>query len=70
MIERGHRSIAEALARMGGGRKRWRQNLAAVLLAERTSVHQPTGVTPFSLIYGREAVLPIETRYPVWRLLD
>jgi hypothetical protein len=69
MVERGHRSIAEALSRMGGGRKRWRKNLAAVLLAERTSVHGPTGVTPFSLVYGREAVLPFETRYPVWRLL-
>jgi RNase H-like domain found in reverse transcriptase/Integrase zinc binding domain len=69
-IERGHRSIGEALARMSGGGRRWIRNLSAVLLAERTSIHAPTGVTPFSLIYGREAVLPYETRFPVWRLLD
>jgi hypothetical protein len=69
-VERGHRSIVEALSKMGGGGKRWRNNLAAVLLAERTSIHQPTGVSPFFLIYGREAILPYEVRYPVWRLLD
>jgi len=69
-IERSHRSIGEALARMSGGGKRWRKHLPAVLLAERTSIHGPTGVTPFSLIYGREAILPYETRFPVWRLLD
>jgi hypothetical protein len=70
MVERGHRSISEALSRMGGGKRRWRKNLAAVLLAERTSIHRPTGVTPFFLVYGREAILPIDTRYPIWRLLD
>ena len=70
MVERGHRSISEALSKMGGGRRRWRKNLAAVLLAERTSIHRPTGVTPFFLIYGREAILPIDTRYATWRLLD
>jgi hypothetical protein len=52
------------------GGKRWKKNLPAVLLAERTSIYAPTGVTPFSLIYGREAILPYETRYPVWRLMD
>ena len=70
MVERGHRSIANALSKMTGGKRRWRRHLHAVLLADRTSIHGPTGVTPFSLIYGREAILPVETRYPVWRLLE
>ena len=70
MVERGHRSIVEALARMtNGGIKKWTKNLPSVLLAERTTVHRPTGKTPFGVIYGREAVLPVELEHPTWRVL-
>jgi hypothetical protein len=71
MIERGHRPITEALARMTkGGSKGWVKALPAVLLADRTTIHGPTGETPFFMLYGREAILPIELRYPTWRVLD
>jgi hypothetical protein len=53
-----------------GGLGSWAKNLPAVLLADRTTVHQPTGKTPFFMVYGREAVLPVEMRYPMWRVLD
>jgi hypothetical protein len=70
MVERGHQSIVEALARMtNGGIKKWTRNLPSVLLAERTTVHRPTGKTPFGIIYGREAVLPVELEHPTWRVL-
>ncbi len=71
MVERGHNPIVEALARMtDGGIGNWVTNLPAVLLADRTTVHQPTARTPFFMVYGREAVLPVELRYPTWRILD
>src|SRR5580700_10947800 len=71
MIERGHRPVTEALARMtDGGLGSWVKNLPAVLLADRTTVYQPTGKTPFFMVYGREAVLPVELKYPTWRILD
>src|SRR5438045_7126965 len=58
MIEWGHQPITEALARMTeGGDKNWVRNLPAVLLAEHMTVHGPTGNTPFSMEYGREAIL-------------
>ena len=70
MVERGHRSIVEALVRMtNGGITKWTRNLPSVLLAERTTVHNPTGKTPFGVIYGREAVLPVELEHPTWRVL-
>ena len=48
MIERGHKPIVDALAKMtNGGLGNWVKNLPAVLFAERTSVHQPTGKMPF-----------------------
>jgi hypothetical protein len=71
IVERGHQPITEALARMTkGGKGNWVKTLPAVLLADRTTVHGPTGKTPFFIEYGREAILPIELRYPTWRVLD
>src|SRR5436190_1692781 len=70
MVEWGHQPIVEALAQMTeGGEKNWVRHLPAVLLAEHTTVHGPTGKTPFSMVYGREAILPIELKHPTWRVL-
>jgi hypothetical protein len=66
MVERGHRSIVEALARMMNGRiRRWTRNLPSVLLAKRTTIHNSTRKTPFGVIYSREVVLPVELERPI-----
>src|SRR3979490_98374 len=41
-----------------------------MLFADRTSIHQPSGKTPFWVVYGREAVLPIELKFRTWRILE
>ena len=38
----------------------WSENLSFALWAYRTSFHISTGATLYSLVYGMEAVLPIE----------
>ena len=38
------------------------------LWAYRTSVRTPIGATPFSLVYGTEAILPIELKIPSLRI--
>jgi hypothetical protein len=38
-------------------------------MAYRTSIRTSTGATPFSLVYGTEAVLPIEVEIPSARIL-
>jgi hypothetical protein len=40
--------------------RRWHEKLSKVLWAHRTSRHGGTKVTPFELVYGQEAVLPVE----------
>ena len=35
----------------------------------RTSVRTSTGATPFSLVYGMEAVLPVEVQIPSLRIM-
>jgi hypothetical protein len=66
MIERGHGPLKNALSKLGSD---WPTNLTAVLFADRTTVHRPTGYTPFYMIYGREPILPVESRFPTWRTL-
>src|SRR5215216_3112786 len=43
--------------------KRWIDELPAVLWSLRTTPNQATGQTPFSLVYGAEAVIPTELIY-------
>jgi len=38
----------------------WPEELPSVLWAYRTTARTPTGETPFNLIYGTEAVIPVE----------
>jgi hypothetical protein len=40
--------------------RRWHEKLSEVLWAHRTWRHEATKVTPFELVYGQEAVLPVK----------
>ena len=42
--------------------KRWHTTLNEALWAYRMSCHGDTKVSPYQLVYGHEAVLPLETR--------
>ncbi|KAG7627162.1 Ribonuclease H-like superfamily [Arabidopsis thaliana x Arabidopsis arenosa] len=49
------------LSHLKGG---WYDELQSVLLAYRTTPRRLTGETPFSLVYGMEAVVPAELNVP------
>ena len=46
----------------------WHEVLSEALWAHRISRHGATKVTPFELVYGQEAVLPIEVYLDAYRL--
>jgi hypothetical protein len=46
----------------------WVENLYQVLWAHRTTSHSSTGETPFKLVYGTDAVIPVEIGNPTWRI--
>ncbi|KAJ9555927.1 hypothetical protein OSB04_010541 [Centaurea solstitialis] len=53
--------------RLKEAKGRWVEELPSVLWANRTTPRSSTGQTPFSLVYGCEAVLPIESYIPTAR---
>ena len=43
-------------------KRHWHEKLLESLWAYRTTTRTPTGMTPYSLVYGGEAVLPLEVQ--------
>src|SRR6185312_5816863 len=65
MVERLNRTLCKFLAKVTENIKDWDLNIFAILFAYRTKKHATTGYIPFHLVYGRQAILPIETVIPI-----
>ena len=61
MIKRGHGPLKDALSKLSDD---WVTNLAAVLFTDRTIVYGPIGYMPFYIVYRREPILLVESRFP------
>ncbi|KAA3478347.1 RNA-directed DNA polymerase (Reverse transcriptase), Ribonuclease H [Gossypium australe] len=68
-VEAANKNIKKIMGKMTETYKDWHEKLPFALYAYRTSVRTSTGATPFSLVYGMEAVLPIEVEIPSLRVL-
>ncbi|KAK9017849.1 hypothetical protein V6N11_000850 [Hibiscus sabdariffa] len=68
-VEAANKNIKRIVAKMTTTYRDWHEKLPFALLAYRTSVRTSTGATPYSLVYGTEAVLPIEVEIPSLRIL-
>jgi hypothetical protein len=53
---------------VGTNKTSWKLQLFSAFWAYRTSMKNTTGFTPFQLVYGVEAVLPIECKIPSLKL--
>ena len=61
-MERLNKSIVKILCKLIEERQRdWEAYVPKALLAYNSSVHDSTGYTPYRLMFGREARLPIDT---------
>ncbi|XP_038999487.1 uncharacterized protein LOC120125050, partial [Hibiscus syriacus] len=69
-VEAANKNIKRLIEKMTETYKDWHEKLPFALFAYRTSVRTSTGATPFSLVYGMEAVLPIEVEIPSLRVLS
>ena len=50
--------------RLDDTKRRWIEELPHVLWTYRITPRRSTGETPFSMTYGAEAIIPLETNFP------
>jgi transposase-like protein len=61
MIERGHQPLKDALVKLcETDGKKWRHYLPLVLFADRISTKRTTGYSPYELVFGQSAILPVD----------
>ncbi|KAI5324478.1 hypothetical protein L3X38_033551 [Prunus dulcis] len=53
---------------VGRTKKDWHEGINEALWAYRTTYRTPTQATPYSVVYGVEAVLPLESQIPSLRM--
>ena len=68
-IEAANKNVKKIIAKAIETYKDGHEKLSFALHAYRTRVRTSTGATPYLLVYGMEAVLPIEVEIPFLRVL-
>ncbi|KAG9458315.1 hypothetical protein H6P81_002823 [Aristolochia fimbriata] len=69
LVEAFNKMLCKILKKTIGADKRsWDEKLGEALWAYRTSFRTPTQSTPYSLVYGTEAVLPLKVQLPSLRI--
>jgi hypothetical protein len=48
--------------------RRWLDELPSVIWSLRTTLSRATGLTPFFMVYGSEAILPMDLEYGAPRI--
>ncbi|XP_055803944.1 uncharacterized protein LOC129872992 [Solanum dulcamara] len=69
-VEAANKNIKRILRKMIDNYKHWHENLSFALLGYRTTIRTSTGATPYLLVYGTEAVLPMEVEIPSLRIIQ
>ncbi|KAK4693986.1 hypothetical protein P7C70_g8824, partial [Phenoliferia sp. Uapishka_3] len=70
MEERGHQPLVDCLIKISDTPKSWARHLPMVLFADHISMRRTKGMTPFAMLYGTEAVLPIDRNEDTWIISD
>ncbi|PKI37052.1 hypothetical protein CRG98_042556 [Punica granatum] len=68
-MEAANKNIKKIIEKMTVNYKDWHKMLPFALLAYWTSIRSSTEATPSSLVWGMEAVLPVEVEIPFMRIL-
>ena len=68
-VEAANKNIKKIIHKMTVTYKDWHEMLPFALHGSSTTARTSTGATPYSLVYGMEAVLPIEVQIPSLRIM-
>ncbi|KAA3486006.1 receptor-like protein 12 [Gossypium australe] len=69
-VEAANKNIKKIVGKMTETYKNWHEKLPFAFYAYQTSVRTSTGATPFFLVYGIKAILPIEVEIPSLQFLS
>ena len=67
-VEAANKNVKKIVAKMTDTYKDWHEKLPFALHAYQTSVKASTRASPFLMVYGMEAILPIEVEIPSIRV--
>ncbi|KAL3515062.1 hypothetical protein ACH5RR_021964 [Cinchona calisaya] len=68
-IEAANKNLKRIIQKMVDSQRDWHEKLPYALLGYRTAIRTSTGATPYSFMYGMEAVLPVKVEIPSLRIL-
>ena len=68
-VEAANKNVKKIIQKMVVTYKDWHEMLPFALHAYRTAVRTSTGATPYMLVYGMEAVMPLEVENSPLRVL-
>nr|XP_009624634.1 uncharacterized protein LOC104115664 [Nicotiana tomentosiformis] len=69
VVEAANKNIKKILRKMVQGSRQWHEKLHFALLGYRTTVLTSVGATPYLLVYGTEAVIPVKVEIPCLRIV-
>nr|XP_009793532.1 PREDICTED: uncharacterized protein LOC104240389 [Nicotiana sylvestris] len=69
-VKAANKYIKKIFRKMVDNYKQWHEKLPFALLGYRTTVRTSTVATPDLLVYGTEAVIPVESHYEQLALID
>ena len=69
MVEAANKTLKKILAKMMETHRDWADKVPYALWGYKTSIRTATGATPYSLVYGMEAVLPVEMELKSLRIM-
>ncbi|XP_070014419.1 uncharacterized protein [Nicotiana sylvestris] len=69
-VEAANKNIKKILRKMIQSFRQWHEKLPFALLGYRTTMRTSIGATPYLLLYGTEAVIPMKVEIPFLRIID
>ncbi|XP_049375776.1 uncharacterized protein LOC125840854 [Solanum verrucosum] len=69
-VKAANKNIKRVLRKMTDNYKHWHEIFSFALLGYRPTIRTSTGATPYLLVYGTEAVLPMEVEIPSLRIIQ
>ncbi|XP_070025035.1 uncharacterized protein [Nicotiana sylvestris] len=69
VVKAANKNIKKILRKMIQSSRQWHENLPFALLGYRKTVRTSVGSIPYLLVYGTEAVIPVEVEIPSLRII-